>query len=513
MISRTNVLSATRGRIKIASMTNLLTSLYALCAFLLALYTLGQAILLIRYWRTRRATVETPVLRDLPGVAVQLPLYNEQYVAARLIDAVARFDYPRDKFLIQVLDDSDDGTVNLVARKLGALKARGFQVQHIRREERKSYKAGALAHGLRFCDCAYIAIFDADFLPPPDFLKATLPHLIADPRIGIVQSRWSHLNAEANSLTRAQKLSIDTHFVVEQTARNRSGWLIPFNGSGGVWRRECIEAAAGWSADTLTEDLDLSYRAQIAGWQSLFLPDIQVPGEIPPQLAAYKQQQARWAMGNTQCLIKLTGPIVRAKLTLSQKIMAIQHLCQYLPQPLMLILLLLTPPLLLANSLADLPLAWLGLVGLAPPLMYLVGQMRLSDNRGALRGMRAFPALLFIGTGISLNNSLAVLAALLGIRVGFRRTPKFADEWVNNPYALPGDVSILLELILTAYAIWAAWLAWRIQPELCLYLLIYALSFASVAGWGIREHRLVRRIRMLASQNTERAGANLPHRL
>lgn len=493
-------------------MMSLLTSLYALCAFLLALYTLGQAILLLRYWRTRRATALTPDLSQVPAVAVQLPLYNEQFVATRLIDAVARFDYPRDKLLIQVLDDSDDGTVHLVARKLDALKTRGFQVQHIRRAARDSYKAGALAHGLQCCDCDYIAIFDADFLPPPDFLRATLPHLIANPRIGIVQSRWSHLNADANSLTRAQKLSIDTHFVVEQTARNRSGWLIPFNGSGGLWRRACIEAAAGWSADTLTEDLDLSYRAQIAGWQSLFLPDIEVPGEIPPQLAAYKQQQARWAMGNTQCLIKLTGPIMKARLTLSQKIMAIQHLCQYLPQPLMLILLLLTPPLLLANSLADVPLAWLGLVGLAPPLMYLVGQMRLNDYRGALRGMRAFPALLFIGTGISLNNSLAVLAALLGIPIGFRRTPKFADEWVNSPYALPGDVSILLELILAAYAIWAAWLAWRIQPELCLYLLIYALSFVTVAAWGIREHRLLRRIRLLARHETKGASNNLQHR-
>ena len=481
-------------------MTSLLTKLYALCAVLLALYTLGQAILLYRYWRRRRATVAAPDLRAFPSVAVQLPLYNERFVAERLIDAVARFDYPRDKLLIQVLDDSDDITVNLVARKLAALQAQGFQTQHIRRARRECYKAGALAYGLSLCDSEYIAIFDADFLPPPDFLGATLPHLLADPRIGIVQSRWSHLNADANSLTRAQKLSIDTHFLVEQTARNRSGWLIPFNGSGGLWRRQCIESSAGWSADTLTEDLDLSYRAQIAGWRSLFLPDIEAPGEIPPQLAAYKQQQARWAMGNTQCLIKLTGSILKAQLTLSQKIMAIQHLCQYLPQPLMLILLLLTPPLLLANSLAELPLAWLGMVGLAPPLMYLAAQLRLTDARGALRGMRAFPALLFIGTGISLNNSLAVLAALLGRRIGFRRTPKFAERGTQNAYALPGDVSILLEVFLTAYALWAAWLAWRIQPELCLYLLIYALSFATVAGWGLREHRLLRRARRLSSQ-------------
>ena len=239
--------------------------------------------------------------------------------------------------------------------------------------------------------------------------SAPLPHLLADPGLGIVQSRWGHLNAEENRLTRAQRLSIDTHFVVEQAARNRSGWLIPFNGTGGVWRRDCIEAAGGWSADTLTEDLDLSYRAQMAGWRSLFLPDVEVPGEIPPQLAAYKQQQARWATGNTQCLFKLARPILAAPLSASQKVMAIQHLCQYLPQPLMLLMLLLTPPLLLTEGLAGLPLAPLGLLALAPPMMYIASQMRLTKYWR--RRLTAFPALLFIGTGISLNNSLAVLAA------------------------------------------------------------------------------------------------------
>ncbi len=468
------------------AMISLLTTFYALCALLLAFYTSGQAVLLFRYWRTRRATVETPPLEALPDVTVQIPLYNEQSVATRLIDAVARFDYPRDKLLIQVLDDSNDATVSIVARRLALLEARGYRVQHVRRRQRSGYKAGALAHGLRLSKSEYIAIFDADFVPPPHFLRLTLPHLLANPAIGIVQSRWGHLNADDNSLTRAQRLSIDTHFVVEQTARNRSGWLIPFNGTGGLWRRSCMEAAGGWSDDTLTEDLDLSYRAQIEGWHSLFLSDVEVPGEIPPQLAAYKQQQARWAMGNTQCLIKLARPLMKAKLSLPQKIMAIQHLCQYLPHPLMLILLLLTPPLLLAKTLADLPLAPLGLVGLTPPLMYLASQLRLYDSwRG---GLQAFPALLFIGTGISLSNTLAVLAAMLGIKVGFRRTPKFARDWTSHPYALSGDVTILLELALMVYALWGAWLAWQIQRELSLYLMIYALSFATVAGWGLREH-------------------------
>ena len=392
-------------------------------------------------------------------------------------------------------------------RKLAELESRGFQVQHLRRESREGYKAGALAAGTSQCTNEYIAIFDADFIPAPDFLRRTLPHLLAHPDLGIVQSRWGHLNAGENSLTRAQKLSIDTHFVIEQAARNRSGWLIPFNGTGGVWRRSCIDDAGGWSADALTEDLDLSYRAQMKGWRSLFLPEVEVPGEIPPQLAAYKQQQARWATGNTQCLLKLAGQLSASKLGAMQKIMAIQHLCQYLPQPLMLLMLLLTPPLLKAGALAGLPLAPLGLLGLAPPLMYITSQVRLYDNW--ISGLTAFPALLFIGTGMSLSNSLAVIAALLGVKSSFRRTPKFEREWTRSSYALSADVTIWLELALMLYALWAASLAWESQRELCPYLLIYALSFATVVGWSLRESWVVWRSRLTITEDNERAELNL----
>ncbi len=479
-------------------MINLLTILYAICAVLLALYTSGQAILLFRFWRTHRQTIPKPKLDNYPTVTIQLPLYNEQYVAKRLIHAVAELDYPRDKMWIQVLDDSTDSTVQVVTRIVADLQTDGYQIDHVRREERVGYKAGALAYGLTLLQTEYVAIFDADFIPPADFLLQTIPYLVDDPEIGVVQTRWGHLNATDNWLTRAQKLSIDTHFVVEQTARNRSGWLIPFNGTGGVWRRTCIDSAEGWSDDTLTEDLDLSYRAQMKGWRSLFLPDIEVPGEIPPQLMAYKQQQTRWAMGNTQCLIKLAKPILQTPLTLSQKVMAIQHLCQYLPHPLMLLLLLLTPPLLLADALVALPLAPLGIVGLAPPLMYIVGQRRLHDNW--LSHLRAFPALLFIGTGISLSNTLAVMGAFTGAKVEFRRTPKFVQDWTRNQYALPVDLTVLLEIVLVFYALWGAWLAWHTQRELVAYLLIYALSFATVAIWTLHETWKIRRIATRSSQ-------------
>ncbi len=473
-------------------MSLLLQCLYMLCALSLGLYTLGQCVLLWRYWRTCRETPPAPAFHGpWPRVTVQLPLYNEVHVAGRLIDAVAAFDYPRDKLLIQALDDSEDGTTRLVARKLAALEERGYRAQHLRRGAREGFKAGALANGLRHSADDFIAIFDADFVPPPDFLRRALPHLLAEPDIGIVQSRWSHLNADQNSLTRAQRLSIDTHFIVEQAARNRSQWLIPFNGTGGVWRRGCIEAAGGWSADTLTEDLDLSYRAQMAGWRSHFAPEIAAPGEIPPQLAAYKSQQARWATGNTQCLRKLAPALFAAPLSVAQKIMAIQHLCQYLPQPLMLLMLLLTPPLLLLGGLPGVSLAPLGLIGLAPPLMYVASQLRLYAD--PLPGIRAFPALLFIGTGMSLSNSLAVLGALIGLKTHFRRTPKFEGDWRGSAYALSADHTLWLEAALLLYSLWAAWLAWELQRELCPYLLIFALSFATVVGLSLRDSWNLRR--------------------
>lgn len=478
--------------ITICGMIELFTIVYAVSAFLLALYTSGQAILLFQYWRKRNQSAPLPDIADVPTVTIQLPFYNEQHVATRLINAIAELDYPREKLQIQVLDDSTDSTVQTVARTVFQLQMQGYQIEHIRRTNRTGYKAGALAFGMTRIQSDFVAIFDADFIPPRDFLKQTIPHLVANKNIGVVQTRWGHLNDDENWLTRAQMLSIDAHFVVEQTARNRSGWLIPFNGTGGVWRADCIRSAGGWSADTLTEDLDLSYRAQMLGWQSLFLPDIEVPGEIPPQLTAYKQQQSRWAMGNTQCLLKLSRPILRADLSLSQKIMGIQHLCQYLPHPLMLLLLLLTPPLLLSNALLDLPLAPLGIIGLAPPLMYVLSQMRLHKHWRSR--LKAFPALLLIGTGISLSNTLSVMGAIFGAKVEFRRTPKFGQTGNSSPYALHGDVTILLEWVLMGYALWGAWLAWQIQRELTVYLLIYALSFATISLWGLRESWTVRRV-------------------
>lgn len=483
----------------------LLTFLYIIAALLLTLYTSGQLILLMMYWRHRHQQKPLPLVENWPSVTVQLPIYNERHVVNRLLNAVTQLDYPRDKLTIQVLDDSTDSTQDMIATQVARLQRTGLNIGHIRREVRSGYKAGALAYGTAQTTSEILAVFDADFVPPADFLKRTVPYMIADPQLGIVQTRWGHLNADENWLTRAQALSVDAHFVVEQTARNRAGWLLTFNGTGGLWRRACIIEAGGWDDSTLTEDLDLSYRAQLAGWRYQFLPEIEVPGELPPQLAAYKQQQARWAKGNTQCLIKLFIPVWRGPLTLTQRIMAMQHLCQYLPHPLMLILLLLTPPLMVAGTLQQLPLAPLGLVGIAPPILYAIGQRKLYANWK--QRLLAFPFLMLLGTGIIWNNTLAVLGALGGKTGEFQRTPKFVHGWQVSQYAVSGKKLNWIEGMLALYALWALGLAFTLASALVPYLALSTTALSMMVlreqweNWQQRRHQL-RRYRVKKSTRT-----------
>lgn len=460
-------------------MMNLLTTLYGLCALLLAVYTLGHGVLLLQYLRHRKHKLSQPQLSEWPTVTVQLPIYNERHVALRLIQATALLDYPADKLRIQILDDSSDVTSHLITQHIRLYP--NLQIGHIRRSNRAGYKAGALADGLSQTDSRYVAIFDADFIPPRDFLQRTIPFLEEDKLLGVVQTRWGHLNPDDNWLTRAQVLSIDTHFLIEQTGRNRSGWPLPFNGTGGVWRAATIHDAGGWSAATLTEDLDLSFRAQLRGWHSLMLPEIVVPGELPPQLAAYRQQQARWAKGSSQCLRRLIIPVWQSDLKIPSKLIATQHLAQYIPHVLMLLMLLLMPLLLLSESLYTLPLAPLGFIGLIPLLMYGVSQYDTSPHWR--RRLLAFPALLLIGTGMIWNNTRAVISGLFATHSEFRRTPKFVQAWSDSDYALRLDSNILIEFGLMVYALWGVWIAWQTIPALVPYFLIHALSFATVITW------------------------------
>ncbi|NWG18637.1 MAG: glycosyltransferase [Chloroflexi bacterium] len=460
--------------------------LYVVCALLLAVYAGSTILFLFIYWRYRRHVLQTPAISEWPTIVVQLPIYNEQYVVRRLLESVAALDYPRDRLTIQLLDDSTDDTSQIATECITRLRETGLNIHHIRRKQRTGYKAGALAYGLSLTDAELVLVLDADFVPSPDFLRRTVPFLAADQKLGMVQTRWGHLNTFTNLLTWSQTLALDSHFVIEQTARSRAGLLMSFNGSGGVWRTACIRAAGGWRDLTLTEDLDLSYRAQLIGWRFLYLPDIVIPAELPPQMAAYKQQQARWARGSTQTLTYMLFPLWRSHFTLIQRFMATLHLCQYLPHPLMLILLLLTPPMLNLRVLDDVPLGLLGLVGLAPPLVYVFSQQQLYPDWK--RRLLVFPVLLALGTGIAWNNSRAAINGLLRRGGEFRRTPKFAVGWQKSSYALRSDPNAWIELALALYALWGVVLALQTRnAAVAPYLCLYVFAFGLVGGWSLRD--------------------------
>ncbi len=470
-------------------MLTILLALYIFCAILLTLYAASQILLLIIYWRHRKTYyVPSPPIETWPTVLIQLPIYNERYVVERLLDAMAALDYPRDRLIVQLLDDSNDETVTIAAAHVVRLQQAGLNIHHVRRPERKGYKAGALSYGLDLVgdQAELVAVLDADFVPPPDFLRRTVPFLVTDPGLGMVQTRWGHLNPDTNWLTLGQTLALDGHFVIEQTARSRGGWLMTFNGSGGVWKIKAIREAGGWRDLTLTEDLDLSYRAQLAGWRFFYLPDMVVPGELPPQMAAFKQQQARWAKGTTQCLGHLLGPLWRSNVPLFQRLMSTLHLCQYMPAPIMIILLLLTLPLLLSGALHGLHLGVLGFIGLGTPLIYITSQRKLYPDWK--RRLLAYPMLMAMGIGIAWSNSKAVIGGLFNWDTEFRRTPKFARDWQGHRYALRRDsINTWMEFFFSLYSAVAAVVALQTAPAYTPYLVIYSFAFALIGFLGLRD--------------------------
>jgi len=469
--------------------------LYAAGAIGLGLYGLQALWLTLQLRRSRPpGLAPDPALSSWPRVTVQLPIYNERHVVIRLLDACVALDYPLDRLQIQVLDDSTDQTSAILQRRADFWRDQGVDVQVIHRLARTGYKAGALHDALSAASGEFIAIFDADFVPPADFLARTVPHFLAHgrARVGFVQARWDHLNRGYSMLTQCQALALDGHFVVEQTARQAAGYPFGFNGSAGVWRRACIEdpAVGGWQADTLCEDLDLSYRAQLAGWRSLFLPHVSAPAEIPPQLLAFKRQQFRWAKGSVQTLKKLSGAIWRSGWSLPARLAGLFHLGNYLIHPLLLLLLLITPPLLWLKIAPFGPLAWLSLASVGPPLLYAVAQRRLS-RRQWLRRWAYLPVLTLMGMGLCLNNTLAVWQGLANRPGPFLRTPKFrvqarADSWRRSSYALALDPVVVGEALLALYALIGVAVAilqgkWWSVP----FLLLYVAGFALMVGMSI----------------------------
>ena len=364
-----------------------------------------------------------------PRVTVQLPIFNEVYVVERLIEAVARLRYPRERFEVQVLDDSTDETSRVARAAVERWRARGLAIRHRRRAARAGFKAGALAEGLRLAGGDLIAVFDADFTPPPDFLERAVG-VFADPRVGMVQARWGHANRRHSLLTRLQALLLDGHFVLEHGGRQRGGCFFNFNGAAGIWRRAAIESAGGWQHDTLTEDLDLSYRAQLAGWRFVFLPDVVAPAELPVEMSAFKSQQHRWTKGSIQTCRKVLPAVLRSDAPLRVKAEAFLHLTANFNYLLVLALCVLILPALAARTasggarrllLVDAVL--FGLAAVSVAAFYAVSQRELGGRWWAR--LRDLPAMVALGLGLSINNAVAVVEALSGRTGEFRRTPKY----------------------------------------------------------------------------------------
>ncbi|MCS6847715.1 MAG: glycosyltransferase [Anaerolineae bacterium] len=457
-------------------------TLHALCLILLSAYAFHQGVLLALYLRARTRN-PSPALRrrtcrDAPTVTIQIPLFNERYVAERIIAAAASQDYPRDKLHIQVLDDSTDDTTEIARRAVARARQRGICIELLHRTHRTGYKAGALAAGLAVTKSELIAIFDADFLPAPDFLRRLIceRHIFDDPRVGFVQTRWDYLNRDASLLTRAQAMTLDVHFMIEQPVRSSNGLLMNFNGSGGIWRHACIEDAGGWQHDTLTEDLDLSYRAELRGWRGVYLADESAPSELPNDVLAYKRQQARWARGTLQTVRKLLPHIASASLPLHCKLAAWMHLTGYFIHPLIL-LMSVTAPLLVLHSLLGtqrgvdigLPM-WVNAVSLlsfAPIASMFAAHA--ARGRPVVEFLRDLPATLMLGIGVSFSNTVAMLKALCERQTGdFARTPKL--HW-NVLHTTP-----------TAYLMRPDWTMW-IELGLALYIAGMTLPILRLGYW------------------------------
>jgi cellulose synthase/poly-beta-1,6-N-acetylglucosamine synthase-like glycosyltransferase len=473
-----------------AVMLAALKIVYGVCIVVLSLYGFNSLGLAILYLLTsKKDSIEKNQIRSFPKhwpkVTIQLPLYNESSIIERLLQAVTGQDYPCASLQIQVLDDSTDETTDLARRLVEKYQARGFNICLIHRDDRSGYKAGALAEGVKVAEGDYLAVFDADFVPGPDWLRRMIPHFDS-PEVGCVQSRWGHINYRYNLLTNAEGLGLDGHFIVEQNARSRNHLFMGFNGSGGIWRKACITDSGGWQSDTLTEDLDLSYRAQLRGWKIAYQPEIIVPGELPAQLDAFKNQQYRWAKGSAQTLRKLGGTILKARIPWYKRLMGIMHLSMYIPFPFMVVALLLTLPIALFAPTIMQYFGWTILASLGPPLLYSVshtGQFPHVADR-----LLRLPALLLLGLGISLNSAFAVMSGIFTKGGVFNRTPKFnirdqKDDWATNKYALPTNPVVWGELILGIYALLTVYALWNTGPGRAIApgMIYYAISYLFVA--------------------------------
>ncbi|MEM9446379.1 MAG: cellulose synthase family protein [Verrucomicrobiota bacterium] len=464
--------------------------LYGLVLFGLSLYGAHRFWLVGQYLIQRhRSVVAKGTFASLPKVTVQLPIFNEKYVVERLLEAVAELDYPQNLLEIQLLDDSTDETQKIAEAKILELQKRGLDAVHIHRENRQGYKAGALGEGLRVAKGEFLAIFDADFLPSKDILLKTIHHFV-DPEVGMIQTRWGHINRHYNFLTRMQALLLDGHLLIEQTVRNRTGRFFNFNGTAGVWRKTAIQEAGGWQHDTLTEDLDLSYRAQLKGWKFVFLPHLITPAELPVDMNSFKTQQHRWAKGAVQTCKKLLPTIWRSPVTLKIKMEATFHLTANIAYLLLVIMaLLMRPGLSYFDQFLDgaiyLDLCVFVLATFSVLLFYgvVLWELKVSWWKKVLY----LPSLMAIGIGLSINNAKAVMEALLNYTTGFSRTPKYGitnkdQTWKRKSYISSGSLLCLVEVAVALSYIY--YVAFALQQQLWSslpYFLFFMMGFSYVA--------------------------------
>lgn len=435
-------------------------------------------------------------LENYPVVTLQLPIYNEMYVIERLIKTVCEMDYPIDKLEIQVLDDSTDETVEIVSNIVKEYKLRGFDIHHIHRTDRTGYKAGALKEGLKVAKGEFVGIFDADFIPRKNFLKVVLP-FFNDPKIGMVQTRWEHLNRSYSLVTQIQALALDGHFVLEQQVRNKAGYFINFNGTSGVWRKECIFDAGNWEADTLTEDLDLSYRAQLKGWKFKYLTDFTTPSEVPSEINSLKSQQFRWTKGAIETARKMLFRVWGAKLPFKTKIMCTFHLTNNIVFPFILIACLLNMPIVLIKNTGHYDTYFMFmsvfvLAFIASFLFYLYSQKDVYEDWRSR--ILLFPVFMAGSMGFAINNTKAVFEALINKKSEFVRTPKYGiegdkDKWQDKKYVHKKFVkfSVILELIIALYSLACVVVsAVTLQISAIPFQLMYTFGFGLVAYLSIK---------------------------
>ena len=479
--------------------------LYLSILAVISLYGFHKVLMIWRFYKHKHKIAEnrsvdafTP--QTLPSVTIQLPIFNELYVAERLLDAIAQIQYPANKLEIQILDDSTDETQQLCKEKAAQLEQQGLNISYIHRTHRKGFKAGALAYGLRHSTSELIAIFDADFVPSPNTLMNMVNHF-ADPTVGMVQARWSHINRQYSLLTQIQALMLDGHFVIEQTARNRSGCFFNFNGTAGIWRERAIADAGGWQHTTVTEDLDLSYRVQLKGWRCIYLPHVVVPAELPMEMNAFKSQQFRWAKGASQVAKKLLSRLFRAPLPLYVKFEAFLHLTNNFNYLLLLVLLLLSLPYQIYVSehqwqyglLIYIPIFLVTTINLVG--FYWVSQKEQQPIQSVWNFSLQILCLMSLGIGLSLNQSLAVCDGLIGSNSDFIRTPKHgivskSESWKNKRYRGAKTWVLCLEMLMLIYLTITIGFAVYHTHYLSLpFLMIFFLGHTYVLGLGLFQRK------------------------